>query len=947
MALTLLVAIPTVLGNAPNARRGPMTPSDMAAGPGRPSSMSHPDVAAAGVGRTESPDRTGAGNPAWEFSGASTAAGPCRLWAPPPGPASCPSVLGGRLGTNGGNGPAIRPEVGTVLGTPSKGIAFPGPPTFDGVNGYTYVPDESGKTVTVIQGIRVIATVTVGSAPTAIAVNDSSGWAYVANTGSGNVSVINGTQVVGALKTGSQPYSLVVDPRNGDLYIANFGSNTVSIFNSTGLVSTLSVGNQPSWVLFDPENGLVYVSGNAAVGNGHITVINGTRIAATLVVGSGPTAPCLNPVSDLVYQPNSLGSGGITVINGTHDVTNISDSGGPNACTFDPATDRVYVTDNSANTVRVIAGTTLQTSVSVGASPEQAIYDPANTDMYVTDFGSGTSNGSLSVLHGTRVIGNITVGWGPTFGAGAGGLGDLYISNQVGNTVSFVSTVLGVGPIAFVPPGNPLQSLDLGASMAVTGAIWGIGAGRLNVSWNVSPPLGLGCPSSLNYTPPNPLNEPAAFNFTCTPIQVGAFVLSFNVTDQSNATLLDSVPFTVFADPHGDAPVVTAAPGVTNASSVTNRSVTFAARPAGGTGAYSGYVWHGISAPQCSGLATARARCVFPVPATLSISYSFTDSNGRSSTSSILPYTIIRPLTVGAVSASLPSTDVGAAVRFNATVTGGSGTLLNLAWTGLPTVCPSAPGLSLTCRFDASGTYSIALVANDSFGETAQSPNRTFVVYPALAAAAPDVNPRAIDVGQPLAISTSVTGGDGNPVLAWSGLPANCTGASTATAISCVPSSAGVVTIQVEVTDASGGDAIPPATALVIFKDPTVTAPTTNGTPIVAGAPVSVHVVASGGDGSYSFAWAGSGCQGHAASATCQFGEPGHHAVYVLVTDGNGFSVRSATTVLVVAAPSTNGASNASGGPVVYLGVAAAAIAVAGAAGWVVLRRHRGPRKRP
>jgi YVTN family beta-propeller protein len=70
-------------------------------------------------------------------------------------------------------------------------------PTAFAVNPATnklYVANGNGPTVSVISGLTdtISATVTVGTTPTAIAINPITNTIYVANSGSGNVTVING-----------------------------------------------------------------------------------------------------------------------------------------------------------------------------------------------------------------------------------------------------------------------------------------------------------------------------------------------------------------------------------------------------------------------------------------------------------------------------------------------------------------------------------------------------------------------------------------------------------------------------------------------------------------------------------------------------------------------------------------------------------------------------------
>ncbi|MCI4348797.1 MAG: YncE family protein [Thermoplasmata archaeon] len=851
--------------------------------------------------------------------------------------------MGPRSIANISEAAAIQPEIGTVLATPSKGLNFPGPPVYDPQNGYVYVPNEGLGTVSVVEGGRVIATVPVGASPAVMAVDNSSGLVYVANSASGNVSVLNGTDVSSTLTVGTSPFGLALDPANGYLYVANYGSNTVSVFHGTTLLATVSVAVGPESMLYDPANGFVYVSDDGGASNDRVSVINGTQDVADLVVGQYPETACLDSTNGLVYVPNLAGSGGITVISGARDVANISDAGGPNACAYDPSNDQVYVADNQAGTVSIVHGTSLLGSVTVGTSPEQVAFDSANGYVYVSDFGTGVSNGTLSVLNGTGVVGNVTVGVGPTNFAYDAATADLYVSDQGGNTLSVVSTALAIGSIVLTPPGSPRASLDLGTGVEFSGKLWAIGAGQDNLGWNSTPSAGLGCPPTLNVTVATAFVEQASFILSCVPTMAASYTLRLNVTDRAGIHLNLSFPFSMFQNPRAALPIVSGAPGVRSTFAFTNKTVNFSATPLRGTGIYANYTWYGLPAQACTGLATSEARCSIPAPTSLNVSYRFTDSNGRTASSAPLSYGIFQPMTIGSVSASRNTSDAGSPVSFNATVAGGSGTYFGFAWVGLPGTCPVPASEQVSCTFESAGRYAVYLRAFDTLGETVESPVRDILILPAITVSDPIANRSSADVGQDVAFATSATGGDGNWTYHWSGLPAGCAVPATSAIVPCVPTKPGLSLVRVAVTDTSGGDAVaPPDATLVVANDPTVSAPFAETPTIVQGTAVRTNVTVSGGTGSITYAWFG-GCSGTSATATCAFERPGSYPVWVVVTDGNGFAVRSQVTTFTVTTAPSLGASNFGPSVVDLLALTSLAVA-AGAVGlWFRYRNARPP----
>jgi DNA-binding beta-propeller fold protein YncE len=180
-----------------------------------------------------------------------------------------------------------------------------------------YVVNANDNTVSVINGAtcnalisvgcdQTAATVDVGNAPYALAVDRLTDTVYVANLADNTVSVIdgatcNGTHHSGCSQTpptvavGSGPNGVTVDQATNTVYIANGGSNTVSMIDGatcngtyqggcTQTPITVTVGNNPYPIAIDQRTGTVYV-GN--VGDGTLSLIDGRRCNATEMAGCG------------------------------------------------------------------------------------------------------------------------------------------------------------------------------------------------------------------------------------------------------------------------------------------------------------------------------------------------------------------------------------------------------------------------------------------------------------------------------------------------------------------------------------------------------------------------------------------------------------------------------------------------------------------------------------
>src|ERR1700683_141351 len=111
-------------------------------------------------------------------------------------------------------------------GAPGGGAVHP-------AAGQIYDANNGSASVTVFSGAseNVVATIPVGTTPSAIAVDALTNTIYVANSGSGNVSVISGATntVIATVTVGTTPSAMAVDPLASIVYVANSGTNNLSV----------------------------------------------------------------------------------------------------------------------------------------------------------------------------------------------------------------------------------------------------------------------------------------------------------------------------------------------------------------------------------------------------------------------------------------------------------------------------------------------------------------------------------------------------------------------------------------------------------------------------------------------------------------------------------------------------------------------------------------------
>lgn len=165
-------------------------------------------------------------------------------------------------------------------------------------------------------------------------------------------------------------------------------------------------------------------------------------------------------------------------------------------------------------------------------------------------------------------------------------------------------------------------------------------------------------------------------------------------------------------------------------------------------------------------------------------------------------------------------------------------------------------------------------------------------------------SPSTLDIGHPTVLTVEYSGGAGSMSLSYQGLPTGCSSANTQV-LNCTPSSAGVFTVEVTLTDSLGVQAIANTTVTVL---PALSLLTTFLTPtfprVDVGIPLTGTAVASNGLPPYSYTWStsdGGGATG--ANISHAFESPGVYVVTAVVQDATGATVDSSTAVVVEPLP--------------------------------------------
>ncbi|HEV2519298.1 MAG TPA: PKD domain-containing protein [Thermoplasmata archaeon] len=445
-------------------------------------------------------------------------------------------------------------------------------------------------------------------------------------------------------------------------------------------------------------------------------------------------------------------------------------------------------------------------------------------------------------------------------------------------------------------PTTSAVSADVGQSISMTTSA-SLGSGGYTFSWS-------GLPSGCSV-----LSLVATVN--CPSVSPpGTYLIKATATDSNGfAVTSASTSFTVFADPVPTTPTASAV------AADVGQSVTFASTATLGSG---GYVWSWSGLPTgCAAGATASTVCAsVTASGTFSVVAKVTDSNGWSSTTGSLPFTVYADPKVTSFTTNRASADVGQSATFTAIAQLGSGTYPTFSWIGLPTGCPVATTSQIVCAsVSTAGTYSVTVTVTDSVGGSATSSALSFRVFADPTASTPSASRASSDVGQVVTFATSAALGSGGYSYGWTGLPTGCPAFPTTGSISCTVTTAGTFTIVVSVTDSNGFTVSSNPLIYTVNADPLPTTPRASVGSADVGQPVTFSTSATLGSGGYTWAWSDlpAGCVASAtASVTCAaVSTAGAVSVSATVTDSSGVSVTSGALAFTVYADPSVGVPSA------------------------------------
>jgi hypothetical protein len=787
-------------------------------------------------------------------------------------------------------GPPVE-EAGSFYGTAGVAGGFG---IIDPVRDYLYIGLTIGTSLAVVHGTTKIGTVELAENPGAAVYDAHNGFVYVG--GLSTISVLNGTNTVAVLQVSSAfPLPLAYDPRNEFVYAgAGESRDHVEILNGTQVVANVSAAGPPNLILCDPSTGWVYVAEW-----GSVSILNGTRWVANLTWNDpNSVSGVYDPANGWVYLADD-GEASLLILNGSAVVDNLTLPYPVGQLSVDTATGIVYGVTAGQGSLVIVNGTRVVSSNSTALTALSLGFDPGNGYTYVDESGPGVVS-ELMVYLGNHSIANVSLVWPASRLLYDPGTGLLWAISD-GRYGQLVSTWLALAPPLLMSTNS---EIDSGQPFWLNTTIVANGTGGLQASVQLPAAAGRSCPWPPTVSASTPGGSVTS---ECTIETTGDWPIWLNITDSSHATAWSRDEVRIYPPLYALAPNASGGAGVFPHGALLSVPVTLTADPTGGVGPYSDYRWNGVPSAACGGTQSRVIFCTFLGPSVMNISFTFQDTFGLSATSAPLEFwAISSPLVLATPRTDRSSVDVGQSVALDDSWSGGSGSFLSISWDGLPPSCAPSAGWTQTCTFPDEGTYAIQAQASDTAGETAWSPILNFSVHALPVGTRIVLSRPSVDIGQNMTLTAEFEGGSGPFLVNWTGLPSNC-GRPTNGSIRCDPNVAGIFQVQASGTDASGAatSSIGPVD-LVVFPDPSVSAPSVSVASVEVGQSVHVEVWVTGGSGNLSTFWGAPGCNGTSELTACQFFHPGSVPVWAVVTDGNGVSARSPTVwVDVTPAPAS------------------------------------------
>lgn len=283
-----------------------------------------------------------------------------------------------------------------------------------------------------LQRSPLVQTVAVGTAPTALAVDERSGRIFVANVFDARVSVLDAMpgDLVTTARVAPSPTALAVAPTSGLVFVvtnsrAFNGHDGVDVLDAASgqLLRTIPVGRDAAAIVVDEHAGHVFVANRT---DGTVSMLDAAsgRVLRTITVGAAPAALALDQHDGLIvvldegrqYDGYPVGPSSLSLVQARSGrvVRTVGLGYRASAVALDAGSGHIFVADRSDDTVTMLSartGAVLRTTA-VGRDPVAMAVDARIGRLFTSNDGDRT----VSVLdtHSGSLVASVSLGAAPT-----------------------------------------------------------------------------------------------------------------------------------------------------------------------------------------------------------------------------------------------------------------------------------------------------------------------------------------------------------------------------------------------------------------------------------------------------------------------------------------------------------------------------------------------------